>query len=198
MRIYPHLIVCEHCDRVFHRPDLVHGQRAYCTVCGQGLPCGAPFHCERGLALSLASVIVFLLAMFYPVIRIGFNGLHSDATLLQSALVLTHGICAPIAVPVTCILFVPLVQSLMQCWLLLFAMQGKTAPGFVPVMRSSARLRPWSMAEVCLLAVLVAMIKLTGYLDVQPGIGLWSLAALTLLNGLFWAQDVKSLWEWKQ
>jgi len=197
LRTYPHLVVCEHCDRVFHRPYLARGQRAYCPVCRQGLPCRAPFHCERGLALSLASLVVFLLAMCTPVIHIGFRGNYSDATLWQSAIALAHGVGAPIAAPVAFILLVPLMQSLLQCWLLAFAFTGRVAPGFAPLLRCTAWLRPWNMVEVCLLGALVAMIKLSGYLDVQAGIGLWALAALTLLNGLFWAQDLKTLWEWK-
>jgi len=197
LKTYPHLIVCKHCDRVFRRPDLARGQRATCTVCGQGLPCGAPFHCERGLALSLASVLVFLLAMYYPVIHISIRGRYNDATLWQSAMALSHGIGAPLATAVAFILFAPLMQSLMQCWLLAFALIGKTAPGFALTLRCAAWLRPWSMIEVCLLGALVAMIKLSSYMEVQAGVGLWALAALTLLNGLFWAQNIKTLWEWK-
>lgn len=197
LKTYPHLLVCEYCDRVYHRPSLVRGQRAHCSVCGQRLPCGAPFSCEYGLALSLASLMVFLLLMCSPVIQIGFRGRYSDATLWQSAMAFSYGICAPIAVPVAFILCVPLLQSLLQCWLLAFALAGKVAPGFVPVLRSVSWLRHWSMVEVCLLGALVAMIKLAGYLDVQAGIGLWALAALTLLNGLSCSQSMTTLWERK-
>jgi paraquat-inducible protein A len=189
------LIVCEHCDRVYQRPALDLRQKAQCTVCGQKLKCFASFHSERTLALSMTVAIVFMLAMVNPVIHVTVMGQHSEATLWQAVMSLAQGVGAPIALPVMLILFVPLAQSLLQCWVLAFDLNGIRAPKFALVMRSIGWLRPWSMVEVCLLSVLIAMIKLSGYLDVHPGSGLWALAVLTFLNGMLCTQDLCALWE---
>jgi len=195
LNTHPHLIVCEHCDCVYRRPRLTRRQRAHCTVCGLPLACRAPLHEERALALNIASVIAFLLVITCPVIQVDIWGRHTDATLWQAAMALTQGVGAPIAVPVAAILLVPLGLSLLQCWVLGFASTNKTAPAFATAMRLIAWLRPWSMIEVCLLSVLIAMIKLSGYLEVHAGAGLWALAALTLLNGYLGTQDLRTLWE---
>jgi len=195
LRIYPHLIICEHCDRVYQRPALGRQQSAHCTACGLKLPCSCAFKCEQALALSMATAIVFVLAMANPVIFVDVMGHQSNATLWQAAMVFAQGVCAPMTLPVMLILFVPLIQSLLQCWVLAFALKGVSAPGFAPLMRVIGGLQPWNLIEVCLLSVLIAMIKLSGYLVVHPGVGLWALAVLNPLNGLACSQNICSLWE---
>ncbi|MNM75329.1 Paraquat-inducible protein A [compost metagenome] len=51
------------------------------------------------------------------------------------------------------------------------------------------------MLEVCLLGALVAVIKLAGMLDVIPGIGLFALAALSMLIIYIAGKDIRLLWE---
>jgi paraquat-inducible protein A len=49
--------------------------------------------------------------------------------------------------------------------------------------------------EVCLLGALVAIVKLSGFLDVLPGVGIWATAALTVLIPLIASRDTHWLWE---
>ena len=76
-----------------------------------------------------------------------------------------------------------------------FANVGRAAPGFKASMRALEHLRPWSMLEVCLLGILVAIVKLAGMLDVHPGLGLWALAMLTVLIILISGKDIRYLWD---
>lgn len=62
-------------------------------------------------------------------------------------------------------------------------------------MRALEHLRPWSMLEVCLLGILVAIVKLAGMLDVHPGLGLWALAMLTVLIILISGKGIRRLWK---
>jgi paraquat-inducible protein A len=62
-------------------------------------------------------------------------------------------------------------------------------------MRMLNALRPWSMVEVCLLGALVAIVKLSGFLAVLPGVGIWATAALTVLIPLIASRDIHWLWQ---
>lgn len=51
------------------------------------------------------------------------------------------------------------------------------------------------MLEVCMLGILVAIIKLSGMLDVHPGVGLWAMAMLMVLILLIANKDIRRLWD---
>ncbi len=79
--------------------------------------------------------------------------------------------------------------------MLLHANRGVIAPGFKTCMRALEQLRPWSMLEVCMLGILVAIIKLAGMLDVHPGVGLWAMAMLMVLILLIANKGIRDLWD---
>ncbi len=119
----------------------------------------------------------------------------SQATLAESVAALAQGQISLIAaVAGLTIIIAPLLQIMLLCWLLGFALQGRAAPGFRVCMRTLEHLRPWSMLEVCLLGVLVAIVKLGGMLDVHPGLGLWALAMLTVVLVLISGRGIRRLW----
>ncbi len=195
MRTVPELIVCEHCDAVYRRLGLARGQVARCEVCGAVLYRAERLDLEQWLALTIAAAIVFMLANVYPIIRIGMGGLHNEATLWQSVAALAHGPAAPIAVPAAITAIgVPFMQIVLLGWVLGFARSGRRAPGFAGAMRLLHGLRPWSMVEVCLLGALVSVVKLSGYLEVVPGVGIWAMAALSVLLPLIANRDSTPLW----
>ncbi|MBX3679351.1 MAG: paraquat-inducible protein A [Rhodocyclaceae bacterium] len=196
LRTFPDLAVCEHCDSVYRRRTLASGQVARCDRCAAVLYRASGLDIDRWLALTIAAAIVFVIANVYPVVRISLQGLHNEATLWQSAAALAQGAAAPIALPAALsIIVVPFLQITLLGWLLLYARIGRRAPGFAPAMRLLVALRPWSMVEVALLGILVSVIKLSGFVQVLPGAGVWAVAALMVLITIIANRDIHLLWE---
>ncbi|PLY99976.1 paraquat-inducible membrane protein A [Burkholderia sp. WAC0059] len=197
MQTFPHLAVCEHCDSVYRRRTLARHEVAHCERCAAVLYRASRLDVDRWLALTVSAAIVFAIANACPVILINLQGLHSEATLSQSALALAHGAAAPIAIPAgLAIVVAPLLQIALLAWILAFARAGRRAPGFARAMRWLAVLRPWSMVEVGMLGILVAVIKLSSFVQVIPGVGIWATAALMVLITLIASRDIHWLWEW--
>ncbi|WP_115717608.1 paraquat-inducible protein A [Gallaecimonas mangrovi] len=189
------LIICEHCDSVWQRPNLAAHQQARCSCCGAKLYRGSRLGIGHWLALTLAAFICFLLANLTPIIHINYQGLHNDATLWQAAYYLAQGPELIIAIPTALVvILVPGLQLLLLLWLLLFACRGRCAPGHVWALKTLRLLKPWSMVEVALLSALVAVVKLAGYLTVSAGTGIWALAALMLLLIGVTQLDLQRLW----
>lgn len=190
------LIICEHCDSVYQRPALARRQTAHCLRCGALLEKARHLNADQLLALTLAAAILFLFANAFPIMQIGLQGLSNEATLWGTVEALAYGRITPIAlVAGLSIIFAPGLQIILLAWVLVYARDGQIAPGFRACMRALEHLRPWSMLEVCLLGILVAIIKLGGMLDVHPGIGLWAMAILTILILLIAGRDVRGLWD---
>lgn len=191
----PDWIICEHCDSVYQPTPLVRGEKSCCTRCGAVLARGGQMSAQQLLALSICAAIVFCFANAFPVISISLQGLSNEATLWQSVQALAQGRISVIAaVAGLTIILAPMLQIILLCWVLSFACAGVAAPGFKACMRALEHLRPWSMLEVCLLGILVAIVKLGGMLDVHPGLGLWALAMLTVLIILISGKGIRRLW----
>lgn len=190
------LIICEHCDCVYQSARLARHQKTVCLRCGAVLQRYSGLTLQQRLALSCAAAVLWLFANFYPVMSISLQGLKNSATLWDSVLALSQGPITFIAmVAAISIIIAPAFQLVLLLWVLVFALGERRAPAFKPCMRWLEALRPWSMLEVCLLGVLVAVFKLAGMLDVLPGIGLLALAVLSLLLIRIAGRDVRDLWE---
>ena len=55
---------------------------------------------------------------------------------------------------------------------------GRALPGAVIAFREVERFRPWSMMEVFLIGIFVAVVKLADMADIVPGIALWAFGLL--------------------
>ncbi|WP_434136194.1 paraquat-inducible protein A [Pseudomonas luteola] len=193
---YPDWIICEHCDSVYHRRPLARGEAARCVRCDAVIERSRRLNVEQLFALTLAAGILFILANVFPIMHISLQGLSNEATLWESVEALAQGRITLIAlVAGLAIIFAPLFQILLLGWVLGYAYVGEMAPGFRACMRALEHLRPWSMLEVCLLGILVAIIKLAGMLNVSPGVGLWAMAMLTVLIILIAGRDIRYLWD---
>lgn len=192
----PPLIVCEHCDSIYRRGALRHDEAASCARCRALLHRGSRLDIDHLLALTVTAAIVFVIANASPVIRIAVSGIHNEANLLQSIAALSHGSAFVVGLVAAATLFVvPLLQIVLLGWVLLFARLRRRAPGFVFAMRALHWIRPWSMTEVFLLGVLVAIVKLSGMLNVIAGPGTYATIALTVLVTLIAKRDIRDLWE---
>ena len=190
------LVICEHCDSVYQRPALARKQTAHCQRCGALLARGRVLGTDQLLALTVAAAILFLFANTFPIMGISLQGISNEATLWETVEALAQGRITLIAlVTGLSIIFAPALQIILLAWVLAHARGGRVAPGFRACMRALEHLRPWSMLEVCLIGILVAIIKLSGMLDVHPGIGLWSVSMLTVLIILIGGRDVRRLWD---
>jgi len=196
MNIYPQLVACEHCDSVYRRCTLAAGEVARCRRCDAVLARANPLDVDRWLALTVTTAVVFLIANVCPIVRISLNGMHRQATLWEFAWALARGSVAPLAIVAGLVMIlVPLAQIALLSWVLSYARVGRRAPGFARALRTLACLRPWSMVEVAIFGILVAIIKLVSLVEVTLGAGVWATAALMVLLTVIAHRDLSALWD---
>src|SRR5450830_1348854 len=191
----PDLIVCEECDAVHRRPVLRRAEIAQCHRCGAEMERDTGSRQQRLLPLTVASLIMFVIANSFPIVEIELQGLSSQTTLLGAVLALNAEGMSLVALLVlaTTILF-PLVQLLILFYLLLPSTRAMPRLGTKVLLRLMHAVRPWGMVEVFLLGVLVALVKLSHIADVLPGMALWAFAALTILLTAVVSFNPRYLW----
>ncbi len=190
------LMICEHCDTVYRQPPLAHGEMAQCSRCRAALQRYQNLSVGALLALVLTALIAFIQANISPIVTLGLNGQYSSATLWGVIITMWRQQAQIVSVLVAATLFVfPLAEMLLLGWLLWFARRGRRAPGFAPMMVALHHLGPWTMSEVFVLGVLVAIVKARVYFDVGPEPGIYAYGVLTFLITVFASVDLRRLWD---
>lgn len=190
------LSICEHCDAVHERRPLAAGEIARCLRCGAELYRNRRFDLDSMLAITFASLILFVVANLNPVLVMELGGSRTDATLWDAILASYDAGVGPVAVvAAACLFFLPLSQMMLFAYVLLPLRAGWVPQGFVHAMHAIRHMRPWSMVEVFMVGVLVSAVKLAADAEITPGIGLWGFALLTVLMTLLSTFDLHELWD---
>ena len=196
MRDDVHTVACRGCDLLQRIPPLAEGGKAACGRCGEVLATNPAHPLERPLAIAIACAIVVVIANVAPLMSLSAAGRTATTTLAGGAYEMcTHGSEVTAAIVAFCAVLAPALY-VASMLLVLLAVQRAPAPAWAgTLMRLADRLRPWSMSEVLLLGILVALSKIAELADVTPGAGMFAIGALVLL--LPWLAstfDARAVW----
>ena len=195
------LIGCPDCDLLQRLPPLSPGASARCPRCNKELWRRREDSLNRTLALALAAAVLYVVANSTPMLGLTAVGHAASTTVLGGAVQLWHNDETIVAVLV---LFTAVIAPALQIGLMLAIVLGahrKRPPRWVgTLLRHHPTTRLWSMIEVMMLGVLVALIKIAELATVIPGVALYSLGALVFLLAAMQANfDPKEVWgriEW--
>jgi len=176
------LIACHECDLLQRETALASGGTARCRRCGATLYRNPPASVDRALALTLAAMVMFVVANTFPIVGLSVNGTLVETTLFGAAQVLYDDGVWPLAglVFVTTLLM-PLLDMAAVTYVLLPLRTGHIPRRPDIVLRVLRHVTPWGMIEVLILGMLVALVKLAAIASVVPGIAMWAFGAVMLL-----------------
>jgi paraquat-inducible protein A len=190
-------VACPDCDLLQTIPALAPGRRAVCARCRCILakrPTGSP---DLALALTITTAIAMIIANSLPLMDLHVVGRSASTTIPggayemwmqgQRLISVLVAFCAVIA-PVTYILFM---------LTLLLAARRPTVPHWAgETLRWVGHLQVWSMLEVVMLGVLVALTKIAQLAKVDPGIGMYAFGAtILLIPAIMTNFDKRALWQ---
>ncbi|MDX2457045.1 MAG: paraquat-inducible protein A [Gammaproteobacteria bacterium] len=174
------LIACHECD-LLHRIPAHEGRRCVsrCRRCNATLHTSVENSIDRTLALTLAGMVLFIVANSFPFLAFKLQGQETQATLISGVLDLYNQGKWEIAILVLLTtIVVPLLQLLIQLYVFLPLKFNRTPWNLAAVFRLAQSLSPWSMMEVFLIGIIVSVVKLVGMAQIIPGLALWSFALL--------------------
>jgi paraquat-inducible protein A len=192
------VIVCPACDFA-HRPAAPPASgRWQCARCRAPLQRRENASIDTAIALAMCALILLLLSNAYPLVAMHVNGSSRDTTLIGAALGLhAQGFESIAALVFMTTVVAPLLQILTLLYVLIPLWRGRRALGQNLVLRVLTRVRPWTFMEVFMLGALVALVRLSNFAHIAPGIALWSCALLMLcLSALTSVTSPEQLWRW--
>jgi paraquat-inducible protein A len=191
------LVACRGCDLLQQLPPLVAGESAGCTRCGCTLVKRTAYALDKCLALTLAATVLLIVANVTPLMDLSAVGRTSSTTLMGGAVEMwRHD--QPIAAAIVgfCAILAP-ATFLVSMLTVLVAAKRTPVPSWTgEILRWSRYLHAWSLLEVMLLGLLVAVVKIAQVAHVNPDLGIFSVGALTFLFPAIMSHfDPHEIWE---
>lgn len=200
------LIACHDCDVLYRKRPLQEGEKARCARCGALLYQHRWNSVERALMLTLAALIMFMLANSFPLLSFKIGGQVEIDRIVSGVLGLYRQGFWQLAVLVFGVsILIPLLKMLNLLYVLVPLYLNRRPWKLATACRLIKILHPWAMTEVYLLGIFVAIVKLLSYATIAPGIAFYSFGALIILMAAADSTlDMEELWErveitpWKQ
>ena len=190
------LVACETCGKVHQAPRQ---EPAFCLRCGSRLHSRKPASIERTWALLVTGIVLYLPANLYPIMQTESLGRPEDSTIIGGVILLwQHGSYMISGVVFIASVLIPILKFFVIAYLLLSVQRRSTL-----ARRQKLRLYhvtefigPWSMIDVFVVALLVALVQMGGIASVRPGVAALAFAtmvAATMLAALSF--DQRLLWD---
>lgn len=191
------LVACPDCDLLQRLSDLAPGASARCPRCDSELWRRREDSLERTLALAIAAAVLYVVANTVPMLGLRAVGHQAYTTVVGGAQQLWHDGEQIVA---GLVLFTAVVSPALQIGFMLtvvIAARRERVPMWVgTLLRHHPTTITWSMIEVMMVGVLVALIKIADYATVIPGLALFALGGLVfLLAAMQSTFDPREVWE---
>lgn len=172
------------------------GGSAICLRCGGTLFRRRRQTVEVTLALAVSAAILLVVANAYPFLAFELQGQSTTTTLGSGVVALwEQGQYAVSGLVFLTTMLAPASQVILLLYVLAPIYFEWPTLGAAIAFRWVERFRPWSMMEVFLIGIFVALVKLSDIAEISPGIALWAFALLIpTLAGALAFLDPEIVW----
>ena len=189
------IIVCDECHKLeYLREDEVQ----HCTRCGARLHARRPESIARTWALLITAAILYIPANLLPIMTVSMLGKGLPATIMEGVVELVQADMLPIALVVFVASILVPTFKLIGIALLLYSVQRHqpmSARQRILMYRFIEWIGRWSMLDIFVIAILVALVNFGNLASIEAGMGasafclvviLTMLAAVTFDPRLIW------------
>ena len=177
------LILCEQCFTLHEAIPLQDNTKACCTECGALLYRYDSKLIEHGLALSFTGIVFFILANLFPLVQIEILGHGQFITIPKTIFSLFENGFYFVGLLCTFFIFIfPLMIFTINMLLFTLLKMKRGEDLTKELLILLAHIKPWSMTDIFLISILVALVKLIGYAQIHIGIAFWALMVFVLID----------------
>jgi paraquat-inducible protein A len=192
------LIICKKCHTLHEKIPLANKKKALCSKCNIVLYQHDEQILDKVLALVIAAAISIFIAFQFTIITINIQGLEQSLTLSSLFMVIwEHGQYIVGLMFLFLIVLFP-IAIIVSMFMLLILLKRKKAPYLTKrLLILLAYLKPWSMVDIFFISLLVAMVKLFDYANIELGIS-FAAFIFTLILDIIITKNIGfyELWEY--
>lgn len=191
------LVSCHSCDLVVRPPN--GGGHLRCPRCGAAVHSRKPNSIARTWALVIAAVIFYIPANLLPITVVYSLGTRQSDTIMSGVIYfLHHGEWYIALVIFTASIFIPILKLLILIYLLLSVqVRSQWRPNErTRLYRITEAVGRWSMIDVYVVTILVALVNLGNLMTIEAGHGALFFAAVVVLTMFAAASfDPRLIWD---
>ena len=183
----PHgLIACPACDALNRDMAVDLGRRARCARCGKVLIAPHDRALTRIVMLAATSAVLMVAAVFFPFLDLAAGGRSTHSSLYDAVMAFSTGMLLPLSFATAAlIVLLPLLRLAMILYALApMALGHHPARYAVAAFRLAQGLKPWAMAEIFIIGVSVALVKVAGLATISLGPAFWAFVTLVIVTTL--------------
>lgn len=181
---------CHHLDQV-----KLHA----CSRCGAGLHLRNTDSLQRTVALLITAMVLYIPANVLPIMNTVQLGSGEPATILGGVVILIKMNSYPIAAVIFLASVLVPVAKMIALWYLVWCAYRSDSIGAKQrtiIYRLTEFVGKWSMVDVFVVAILVALVRLQGVLVIEPGNAALAFAGVVVATMLAaHAFDVRLIWD---
>jgi paraquat-inducible protein A len=173
------LAACHLCCKL--APAEVH----HCPRCGTAMHLRKQDSIQRTLALLVTASLLYIPANLYPIMITDQLGQSEGSTILGGVILLIHHGAVPVALVIFLFSVMVPIGKLMSMFYLVWTVKrhSPVSPRQRTVMfQVTEFVGKWSMVDVFVVAILVALVHLGGLLAIRPGIAALSFAGVVIVT----------------
>ncbi|SDZ02334.1 paraquat-inducible protein A [Jannaschia faecimaris] len=191
------LVCCPVCDALHEVGEVEEHTRLRCVRCHTVIAVGRPEAILRIVVLASTAMVLMTIVVFYPFLQLRNGVFTSRASVFETVMSFSEGVMAPLSVAVALFVIVlPITRLGAIIWALgPLSVNRSPLPGAAFALRWAEILKPWAMAEIFMVGVAVALIKLADLATLSMGPAFWSFASIVFITALQDTQMSKhSIW----
>jgi len=157
----------------------------HCPRCGSAMHLRKNDSIQRTLALLFTACILYIPANLYPIMITDQLGQSEGSTILGGVILLIHHGSIPVALVIFLFSVMVPVGKLMSMFYLVWTVKrhSPASPRQRTIMYQVTEfVGKWSMVDVFVVAILVALVHLGGLLAIRPGIAALSFAGVVIVT----------------
>ena len=191
------LLVCHECHQI--NPVEEGARHQYCSRCGGQVHARRPNSLVRTWALLLTSAILYIPANLLPIMTVNSLGKGAPATIMGGVVELVHLGMLPIAAVVFIASILVPTFKLVGIALLLYSVQRHqpmSARQRILMYRFIEWIGRWSMLDIFVIAILVALVRFGNLASIEAGPGAAAFALVVVLTMLAATSfDPRLIWD---
>jgi len=171
----------------------------HCPRCGSAMHLRKSDSIQRTLALLFTACLLYIPANLYPIMITEQLGKAEGSTILGGVVLLLHHGAIPVALVIFLFSVMVPIGKLMSMFYLVWTVQRHStlSPRQRTVMYQVTEfVGKWSMVDVFVVAILVALVHLGGLLAIKPGIAALSFAGVVIVTMIAAESfDARLIWD---
>jgi paraquat-inducible protein A len=176
------VIACHECDLLHQRRPLPPDGTARCVRCGAVLYRRKRNSLDRVLALTVAGLVLFIIANAYPFLTFRLEAQIQETNLITGVMELyQQGMWIVAGVVLLTTIVMPLLELTGMLFILVPLKLQRRPWKLALLFRAIRSFQPWGMMEVFMIGILVAIVKLVKMASIIPGMALYAFMVLIFI-----------------